>query len=42
LKAPGNQRLKLKYDELLSKSVFKFNLRRCTKAITNAIFAGTP
>jgi hypothetical protein len=28
LKAPGTERLKQKYDELLSKFAFKFNLRR--------------
>ena len=28
LKAPGSQRLKLKYDDLLSNVAFKFNLRR--------------
>jgi len=28
LKAPGTERLKLKYDELLSSFAFKFNLRR--------------
>jgi hypothetical protein len=27
-KAPGTKRLKLKYNELLSKFAFKFNLRR--------------
>ena len=30
LKAPGSERLKLKYDEPLSNVAFKFNLRRCT------------
>ena len=28
VKAPGNKRLKLKYDEVLSNSAFKLNLRR--------------
>jgi hypothetical protein len=28
LKAPGTERLKLKYEELLSNFGFKFNLRR--------------
>jgi hypothetical protein len=28
LKAPGTERLKLHYDELLSKFAFKFNMRR--------------
>ena len=28
LKAPGTERLKLKYDNLLSNFAFKFNLRR--------------
>ena len=28
LKPPGTQRLKLKYDEVLSNFAFKFNLRR--------------
>jgi hypothetical protein len=32
LKAPGTQRLKLKYEELLSDFGFKFNLRRYSKA----------
>jgi hypothetical protein len=32
LKAPGTKRLKLKHDEPLSGSAFKFNLRRYTKA----------
>ena len=31
LKAPGTKRLKLKYDEPLSKIAFEFNLRRCSK-----------
>jgi len=31
LKAPGTQRLKLEFDDLLSTSAFKFNLRRYTK-----------
>ena len=31
LKALGTKRLKLKYDEPLSKFAFKFNLRRYTK-----------
>ena len=31
LKAPGTERLKLKYEELLSNFGFKFNLRRYTK-----------
>jgi hypothetical protein len=31
LKAPGTQSLKQKYDELLSRFAFKFNLRRYTK-----------
>ena len=30
LKAPGTERLKLKYDELLSSIAFNFNLRRYT------------
>ena len=32
LKAPGNQRLKLNYNELLSSFAFNFNLRRYTTA----------
>ena len=32
LKAPGTQRLKLKYDNPLSSFAFKFNLRRYTQA----------
>jgi len=32
LKAPGTKRLKLKYDEVLSRFAFKFNLRRYIKA----------
>jgi len=32
LKASGNKRLKLKYDELLSNFAFNFNLRRFTTA----------
>jgi hypothetical protein len=31
LKAPGTERLKLKYEELLSNFGFKFNLRRYSK-----------
>jgi len=31
LKALGDKRLKLKYDELLSNFAFKFNLRRFTR-----------
>jgi len=31
LKPPGTERLKLKYDELLSSFAFKFHLRRYTK-----------
>jgi hypothetical protein len=31
LKAPGTKRLKLKYDDPLSNSAFKFNLRRYYK-----------
>ena len=31
LKAPGTKRLKLKYDEPLSKFAFKLNVRRYTK-----------
>ena len=31
MKAPGNERLKLKYEELLSNVAFKFNLRRYNK-----------
>jgi len=31
LKAPGSKRLKLEYDNLLSNSAFKLNLRRYTK-----------
>jgi len=31
LKPPGNKRLKLKCDQLLSNSAFKFNLRRSNK-----------
>jgi hypothetical protein len=31
LTAPGSKRLKLKHDEPLSSSAFKFNLRRYTK-----------
>jgi hypothetical protein len=30
LKAPGTERLKLKYDDPLSNFAFTFNLRRCT------------
>ena len=30
LKAPGSNRLKLKYDQLVSSFAFKFNLRRYT------------
>jgi len=33
LKAPGTERLKLKYEELLSKFGFKFNLRRYTEDV---------
>jgi len=33
LKPPGNMRLKLKYDQLLSNFNFKFNLRRYNKAV---------
>ena len=33
LKAPGITLLKLKYVEPLSKIAFKFNLRRCNKAV---------
>jgi hypothetical protein len=43
LKAPGTKRLKLKYDELLSKVAFKFNLRRYTvgaNCLTLAAFHG--
>jgi hypothetical protein len=32
LKAPGTERLKLKYDNLVSRFAFKFNLRRYTPA----------
>ena len=32
LKAPGTKRLKLNYDNLLSNSAFKFNLRRYNAA----------
>jgi hypothetical protein len=32
LKAPGTQRLKLQYDQMLSEFASKFNLRRYTKA----------
>ena len=31
-KAPGNKRLKVKYDETLSIAAFKFNLRRYSSA----------
>ena len=31
LKPPGTERLKLRYDSLLSNSAFKFNLRRYTE-----------
>ena len=37
LKAPGTERLKLEYDELLSTFAFKFNLRRYTKVIVEVI-----
>jgi len=33
LKAPGSARLKLKYDNLLSRFAFHFNLRRHNKAV---------
>jgi len=33
LKAPGTKRVQLKYDHLLSRLDFSFNLRRYTKAI---------
>jgi hypothetical protein len=33
LKPPGTKHWKLKCDELLSSFAFKFNLRRCNKAI---------
>jgi len=32
-KAPGTRRLKLNYDEPLSRFAFKFNLRRCNKEV---------
>ena len=34
LKAPGTERLKLKYDELHSSVAFNFNLRRYSMVIT--------
>ena len=36
LKPPGNKRLKLEYDELLSSFAFSFNLRRYTMAAAAA------
>jgi hypothetical protein len=43
LKAPGPQRLKLKFDGLLSNFAFKFNMRRYTKAcgVQGGILPGT-
>ena len=41
LKAPGTKRLKPKYDELLSKFAFKFNLRRYTSATSSCPTATT-
>ena len=41
LKAPGIKRLKLKYDEPLSKFAFKSNLRRYTEARANTAEART-
>jgi hypothetical protein len=35
LKPPGTERLKLKYEELLSKFGFNFNLRRCTVSVSS-------
>ena len=37
LKAPGSKRLKLQYDELLSRFAFKFKLRRYMVALENAV-----
>ena len=42
LKAPGTKRLKLKYDEPLSKFAFKFNLRRYSLVqheVSGAVYA---
>jgi hypothetical protein len=40
LKAPGTKRLKLKYDEPLSKFAFKFNLRRYSEEGNAAFKSG--
>ena len=40
LKAPGSERLKLKYEERLSNFAFKSNLRRCME-VTDPRSAGT-
>jgi len=42
LKPPGTKRLKLKHDELLSTSAFKFNLRRYVKGKLNGMAVRVP
>ena len=37
LKAPGTERLKLEYDELLSSSAFQLNLRRYIEGLESDI-----
>jgi len=39
LKAPGTERLKLKYDNMPSRLAFKFNLRRYSMAADNLAMA---
>jgi len=42
MKAPGTQRLKLKYDQPLSNFAFKFNLRRHDEVFAALPSAGLP